>query len=317
MDDARPSALPAGRYETLPKAVYHADPCALPSLSSHIATTLLERSPRHAWFDHPRLNPAYKPKTKKIFDLGHMAHGLMLSDPETQIKIIQAKSWATKLVKAARDDYRRLGFVPILAHQANQIAQMVNAGQLQINASTCADAFDDGLPEQTLIWTEETQHGPIWCRARLDWFPNKGRIFYDYKTTGGSAHPDAFYSSAWDLGYYFQSAFYMRGIRATTKVQPAEFRFVIQETSAPFALSICALTPAGIAEADDEVERAIDLWGWCIKNNKWPGYTSEVAYVDPPPWVQRRREARKARDEILTMNGVDPREAMIQWQSPL
>ncbi|WP_242401117.1 hypothetical protein [Acetobacter okinawensis] len=45
-----------GIYD-LPEAQYHADPCPTPSLSNSVARILLDESPMHAHFSHPRLNP--------------------------------------------------------------------------------------------------------------------------------------------------------------------------------------------------------------------------------------------------------------------
>lgn len=57
---------------------YHADPCAAPSLSSTLAGLLLNRSPRHAWTAHPRLNPEHQSKDSKTFDIGRAAHRAVL-----------------------------------------------------------------------------------------------------------------------------------------------------------------------------------------------------------------------------------------------
>jgi hypothetical protein len=39
----------------------------VPSLNSSIAKLLITRSPKHAWMQHPRLNPNYKPEVKEDF----------------------------------------------------------------------------------------------------------------------------------------------------------------------------------------------------------------------------------------------------------
>lgn len=319
MNEISPIAeIVPGRYRDMPKERYHSDPCPQPSLSSHIATTLIERSPRHAWHAHPRLNPNHESSRKKIFDIGHTAHGLMLNDPECKVKIVNAKAWRTKEHKAIRARAYADGEIPLLQKEADSVARMVSEGQLQLQSTETPDAFDGGASEQTLIWQEETPYGKIWCRCRIDWLPGVGPVIpFDYKTTGGSAHPDAFYASAWDNGYYFQSEFYKRGIRAVLKTEPPEFRFVVQETKSPYALSVCCLTPMAVAEASELVEEAIELWGWCIYNDRWPGYSGKIAYIDTPIWVQRRREALKERNLMLRMNGIDPREVMIEWQRPV
>jgi len=235
----------AGVY-AIDEAAYHADPCVAPSLSSSVAHILLERSPWHAWTAHPRLNPAFEPEDKTTFDLGRGAHAVMLGGPAL-IAVIDAPDWRTKDAKAARDAARAAGQTPILAHHMAEVDAMVRAGRSQIAAQSDqadSDAFMPvlGTPEQTLVWRE----GDSWCRARLDWKPNAGHIFHDYKTTGASAHPDAWVRTAYGMGADLQAGFYRRGIRAVLKIEKPEFRFVVQENTPPYALCVIALTPAGV-----------------------------------------------------------------------
>lgn len=48
----------------LDESTYHADPCAAPSLSSSIAKVLLFKSPLHARYCHPKLNPQHQSEEK-------------------------------------------------------------------------------------------------------------------------------------------------------------------------------------------------------------------------------------------------------------
>lgn len=313
----RPTVFGQGRYANIDSDDYHRDICIAPSLSSHMANTLLEQSPRHAWTQHPRLNPNHKRTEKKIFDIGTVAHSLMLGDSAAKIRIVKAKNWTTKLAREQRMAARKMGFTAILEKDAERLAAMVNAGQLQLEASDARDAFTDGESEQTLVWTETTASGLIWCRARLDWYPRNPLILYDYKTTGGSAHSDSFFSSAGDYGYALQAAFYMRGVEAVSGQVPQEFRFVVQETEPPYALSINAFLPDALAEAQQDMARAIELWGWCLHNDSWPGYSRRVAYGGMTPWVSRRREARQEREQFLLAAGLDAKKSMIEWSRPL
>ena len=75
IDDA---ARGIGIHYSMRAAAYHADPCERPSLSSSIAKILLEKTPRHAWTAHPRLNPDFAAKDESKFDLGTAVHELML-----------------------------------------------------------------------------------------------------------------------------------------------------------------------------------------------------------------------------------------------
>ncbi len=47
--------LAQGIHLSVPSAVYFADPAAQPSLTQSIAKILIEKSPLHAWHEHPRL----------------------------------------------------------------------------------------------------------------------------------------------------------------------------------------------------------------------------------------------------------------------
>jgi hypothetical protein len=67
----------AGVYD-IPLAEYLRDPAPEPSLSAGIGWTLLTRTPRHAWADHPRLGAMSESKQSKEMDLGTVAHRLLL-----------------------------------------------------------------------------------------------------------------------------------------------------------------------------------------------------------------------------------------------
>lgn len=303
-----------GVYQ-LSEAEYHADPCPSPSLSSSIARTLIARSPRHAWAEHPRLNPAWQPEETERFDIGKAAHALMLGS-EARFAVIDADDWRMKEAKAARDEARKAGKIPLLAKQFERVTAMVDAGRAQLFAHAhAASAFRFGIAESTIVWRE----GETWCRARLDWKPASGSIFYDYKTTAGSAAPEAFGRTLYDLGYDVQAAFYRRGIRAVLNVAEPHFHFVVQETEPPYALSVVGLPPAALDMAERKVEEALRWWGWCLDNNSWPGYSARTAFVDPPAWAEKSWLEREERDALDRKEQGD--EALfrraLDWQAPL
>ena len=300
-----------GVYD-IPEAEYHADPCVEPSLSSSIAKVLLNQSPRHAWTKHPRLNPAAEAVNRKDFDLGSAAHALLLEGNEPFV-IIAADSYRTNAAKEQRDAAYAAGKIPLLTDQANAVHAMAAAAAVQMKGHADAfNAFAGGKPEQTLIWRE----GAAWCRARLDWLPDDGAIIWDYKSTT-DANPDAWQRRLFDLGFDVQAAFYLRGVRAVLGIENPGFRFIVQETTAPYALSINALTPAAMTMAEVKVERALSIWRWCMEHDRWPGYPKETCYIEPPPWELSKFEEMKARDEAAREDGKALVEQMIAWQRPL
>ncbi|MGE0206181.1 MAG: PD-(D/E)XK nuclease-like domain-containing protein [Reyranella sp.] len=295
---------------------YHADPCPKPSLSSSIIKTLLGKSPRHAWTEHPRLNPDYLPQVgQRKFDIGTAAHSLMLRDPRA-FSIIDAADFRTKAAKEARDAAYEAGKIPLLVDDWTRVQAIVKAGRAQLAQHEDArDAFTEGAPEITLAW----QEGETWGRCRLDWLPNDGRTFRDYKTTSVTANPDSFGRQFYELGYDIQAAWYRRGIRAVLNIPDPAFELVIQEIEPPYALAVMGLPPSAIDVAERKIDEALNWWRWCLDHDSWPGYSRLTCYVEPPPWHEARWLEREARDQALR-EGRDPQRLYrlaMDWQAPL
>lgn len=307
--------LAEGLHDIPPEA-YHADPAPEPSLSSSIAKLLINRSPRHAFLAQPRLNPDYEPERKQIFDIGSAAHACMLNSDEAY-RIIDADSYRTKAAQLARDKAYEEGVIPLLPQQFEHVQAIVRAGRAQLaRHRDAADAFLAGDPERTLIWKEGTGDDAVWCRCRLDWLPDQGTVFHDFKSTT-DASPDVWQRRCFDLGADIQAAFYLRGIKAVLGIPHAEFRFVVQEVEPPYALSVIALMPSALKMADSKVAAAIELWRRCLKSNTWPGYASRTAFIDAPPWTEKRWLEAESRAELARQDGEDLFQTMIDWQSPL
>lgn len=280
---------------------YHADPVTAPSLSSSIARTLLSYSPRHAWFEHPQLNPAVEREEKEMFDLGSAAHRLLL-EGEFGFAIIDAPDWRTKAAKDERDAARLDGKIPLLAHRWQDVQDMATAARMQLGDHEATPIpFRGGKPEQTVIWRE----GDVWCRARLDWLHDDHSAIDDLKTTQASANPDVWTRALFGAGYDIQAAFYLRGLAAIGGggARGTAFRFIVQENYRPFALSVIGLAPDALALADRKVSQAIALWGECLKRNRWPGYPLQTCYAELPPWQEAQWMERELREEGIRDDG--------------
>ena len=139
---------------TIPHDVYHQDPCPTPSLSSSVAKVLLRQSPAHAAMQHPKLNNNYVNAESSRFDLGTIAHALLLEDDSSRLITIEADDWRTKAAKEARDAARAEGKIPILTKQAAHLLKMVGTARDFLRSSEVGDMTF--LPEQTLAWQEGT-----------------------------------------------------------------------------------------------------------------------------------------------------------------
>ncbi len=283
---------------TIPADEYHADPCERPSLSASLAKKIVDDSALHAWEAHPRLNPKFKRSDETKFDIGSAAHAMLLEGGDA-VKMLPFKDWRKKEAQEARAAAQAEGKLPILAPHWNEIREMVASAHRQLEARRDhPPIFEDGQPEQTLIWEEDG----VTCRARPDWLHADLLTVDDYKTTKGSANPhDWTRRTLYDIGADMQAALYLRGLRALRGVE-AEFRFIVQETYAPYALSVISLDAASLAIANRKVDYAIATWRECLEKDYWPGYPDAVCVAELPAW----EEARWLEREEMAYAYVDP-----------
>lgn len=276
---------------SISSAAYHADPCSVPSLSASIAHTLVDRSPLHAWTQHPRLNPDFAREQEPKFDLGTAAHALLL-EGRNAVEVVDAKDWRTNAAKEARDAAYTAGKIPLLVKDWERVDAMVERAKSQaLGIHVTPPLFRDGKPEQTLVWEEDG----VVCRALIDWLRDDLTAVDDYKTTGNG--PDAWTRrTLYGIGADIQAVFYLRGIEKLTGKRP-DWRYVVQETTAPYALFVVSLAPSVLEVAEDKVDKALALWRSCMASGDWPGYPTEVCYAELPAWEESRwleRELREA-----------------------
>lgn len=272
---------------------YHNDPCGVPSLSSSIAKILVADTPLHAWTCHPRLNIDFQREEKEIFDRGAVAHALLLQGLEVGV-VLDYPDWKTKKAQEERISLRQAGKTPILQKHWDVVQQMITRAKQQLAAhKEASNAFMDGKPEQTLIWIDEASDGtPVHCRARLDWLHDSHLIIDDYKSTGRDVNPLNIGGKLnnWEI----QESFYRRGVKKLFGLD-AQFRFIAQENTEPYALSVIGFGPDIQWLGDAKVQRAIDLWAKCLESGNWPGYPDRICYPILPKWAEdeevRRQEA--------------------------
>lgn len=279
---------------TIPADEYHADPAEEPSLSRSVASILCHSSPAHARAAHPKLNPDMERVDKVSFDIGTTAHALLLQGEDVAV-VVDAPDWRTKDAREQRDAARALGHVPLLAKDWQRVHEIVAAAREQL-AQVDADPplFQDGKPEQSIIWQEQG----VTCRARLDWLHNDYAAIDDLKTDARSANPDTWTRRMFDndKGYDMQARFYQRGVKALTGIEP-EFRFVIVETTPPYAISVVSLAPSAQEIADAKIDYALKCWRRCLDTGRWPAYDTRIAYAELPGYEEARwleKEAREA-----------------------
>ena len=260
-------------------AAYHADPAPEPSLSSSVARILVERSPRHAWWAHPRLNPDFEPDEDGTArpNLGAAAHAVALECDWDRIAFIEAADWRTKAAKDLRTDAILGGRIPLLEKNRPQVTGMVAALAPLLPEPRKAEA--------TLIWQEPNG---AWCRARPD--AMAPGLIVDVKTTTMAATPDGWgRRQMWE--YAMQAGLYRRGYAQIHVGDSPAWRFVVQEQYPPYAAATFCFDNESLAYCDRLAERAIELWGACMASGEWPGYPAGANVAEMPAWMRAKGES--------------------------
>lgn len=303
--DLAAPVIEPGLQVGLSPELYHRDPCIAPSLSSSIARTLLTRSPLHAWWEHPRLNPDCVREESRRFDLGTVAHRLLIGKGRDYVAI-DAADYRTKAAQQAAATIREAGKTPILTSDLVAAEGMVIAARQQlVKIPGCRDLFDPnaGDGEVPIVFQEEG----VWCRSLLDWLPADFLTFCDYKTRDGSAHPGALGRHMAEMGYEVQAAFYERAVASLDadllgRIQPI---FVFQEIKPPYALSVVTLDEEAMDIGRKKVDLAIATWRKCLDTNTWPGYPLCITPVMYPTYAVSAWADREA-EHYLNDHGYDP-----------
>jgi len=265
-----------GLYPEFDELAYHRDP----ALSASGAKRLLPPG-CPALFKHDRDNGG-RPN-KRAFDVGHAAHAAVLG-VGLELVVVDADNWMTKAAKETRDAAYAEGKCPILAKEKAAVDAMALEIRRHPIASKLLDP-DHGRPEVSVFW-EDKQRG-IDRRSRFDWLPDTdgGQLIVpDYKTTA-SAEPRAFAKSIFNFGYDIQDAFYSDAVRAAGIAEDVSLRFIAQETTAPYLITIHELDEIGLRLGRERVDRACALFAECAATDTWPGYSDDIELVSPPYWL--------------------------------
>ena len=279
--------LPAGIHHAVPEATYRNEPGSVPALSQSIAKILLAKSPAHAWLAHPRLNPAWKPDGDTKFDVGNTVHKLMLGRGR-EIVVVDADDWRTKIAKEARDAALAEHKLAVLPHTMERAEAMVEAARSQLRARGYGTDWDPDKDCGEVVVRAQAETGH-WLTAMIDWLPSTTRI-WDWKTSAMSVHPDnlgrLMASGDWPL----QAAMHERilNIIDPGNIGRREHRFVAQEITPPYALSVVRMTEAHMTVGRVQVARAEAIWARCMATDTWPPYPVEDQLPEYPAWALAR-----------------------------
>lgn len=301
-----------GFYPDMTAENYHADPCPVAALSQSCVKTIMARSPWHAFTRHPRLNPTYEPSNDKKFDVGNVAHKLMLGRGK-EICALPFDDWRSKLAKEGREAALADGRIPCLEHQLDRATDMVIAARQQLGRRGLDYLFAPppaGEAELVMCWREGalTQtDGDTWFKQMLDWYgrgPNAEAIVADYKTTDLAAAPENLGRMMVNAGWHIQAAMAQRGLNVLADGM-RRYLFVVQEAQEPFALCVVEIGEGPLTVGRKSIDMAADIWRDCMATGRWPGYPEEIITPEMPGWFEQQTLDREIAEESKRRMNAD------------
>ncbi len=271
-----------GIYRGLPESVYHADSDIAPelgrSLSQSGAKTLLSSPARFAWErEHGR-------PSKDAYDLGTLAHVLILGSHDDRLVIVDAYDWRTKAAQEAKAAAYAEGKVPVHRgdlRAASRIARAVRRHPL------ARAVLASGEPEVSFYW-RDPETG-VTCRARVDWLV-PGKALVDVKTVGryGGADPAAFGRQCAQLDYPMQAAHYVDGWEAVTG-ERLPFVHLIVETEPPHFVTVGQLPDHAIEAGRAKMRAALTEYAERESAGDWPEFDhpNNIVDIPVPGWYGR------------------------------
>ncbi|GGC90684.1 PD-(D/E)XK nuclease family protein [Chelatococcus reniformis] len=296
-----------GWYD-MPAGVYHADPAPEPSLSSSVAKVLIDRSPRHAWEMHPRLNPSAvadgDPTRPK--EIGTAAHKLILGRGRDLV-VIEAEDYKRQAARDQRAEAYQLGRAPILRCDLDTAEAIAVAAQRQLIEIPGCAGFAGATTELVAICRDLTG---AWLRIAIDAFEDHGThaVIWDVKTGEQPAAPEGLGRRIAGMGMEVQAALYERAV-LTLRPELAgrlTFRWLFIENDDPHMAVVSELDNVGLGVGRKKVAAAIGAWNRCMAAGQWPGYPASIVIAEYPPYAEAAWLARELTDGSIAAALNDP-----------
>lgn len=272
---------------------YHND--RTPMLNQSTAKVLLDKSPLHAYHQHPALG-GHQFRPTKAMERGTLMHRLVLGKgPE--IVAVGEDSWRKNVAREARDAAHARGAVPVLAKDMDPALEAAEIIRRRLTEDYGIPL--DGASEVSVYWDETASDGSaVRCRGRLDHVPkpiDDPRDIIDLKFTA-DASPDVVAGLIFRMGYDVQGAAYTRAIEKEFDAEgEVRFRWVWVEPEPPYAIFVSSLDAEYRAVGERRWMKAVDAWAECLGTGKWPGYGEQT--VAAPAWVLERAERQTLEDD--------------------
>lgn len=274
-----------GFYYDMPSAVYHADPCLFPSLSSGVLRTIVGKSIEHAASEHARIG-GIKRESTPAMGLGSVAHGLLAAECSDLVRG-EFENYKTAAAQQWKREVEASGKTPVLERDLVEARPIAEAVIVKSAIGITNTPFaEHGRSEVSAVWRE----GDAWCRARYDRLvidPNGYADIWDWKTTKDISDRGIEQSIA-KMGYHIQAAFYLRGLAALLPKYAGRMSFIFcfVETAPPYHVRRAVLSQSFMRIGQAKVSEGLAAWQQAMATQDFRAPPFETLQVEAPAYIE-------------------------------
>lgn len=258
----------------------------LAEFSSSAAKSILKTAADYEW-EYLKSKP--KPPTEAMI-LGTAVHTKVLGVGAEAVQVPEEwvlKNGAISSKKEAVEwvsEQEAKGLVVLTPARFERVQGMTEAVLAHPLASSWLAL--DGHPEASVFATDPETG--IRLRCRFDYLPDDPRASIDLKSTA-DASPRGFKSRAHDLKYHVSRAHYLH-TAALAGVPRQEMVFIAVENVAPFKVAVYQFDREQVERGEIEARRARLRLARCLETNTWPGYSTELEFLEAPAYAMYQDE---------------------------
>jgi hypothetical protein len=298
MNEGPPSITPAlgvGLHD-ISDELYHADPAEAPSLSASLSKTLIGKSCRHAYYEHPRLGGQLVPRKAPTPDMefGTLIHALLLAGGKG-LAIGKFPTWQSNEAKAFRIAARNSKMLPVLEKTLDEAKEICAAFHEELARLNLDKLFAAARKEVTGIWKDKGNG--LWMRSKYDGLVidevAEHATIFDIKVSE-KANPASVGGQMGAMNYDMGERFYREGITTIFPQLAGRVNYLFLFIDPEFPFDLVPVEPDGEMQVvgDMKFARAKKLWSLCRSTGEWPGYVSGTFRASPKPWdITREAEA--------------------------
>ena len=296
----KPPEIPTCGLIDLAAKWYYADPCETPSLNQSLAKKLLETSPEHVFYAHPKLGAGVKRDGDASAALkgGVAVHELLLGGD----RIVKSPYdiWNTKISKKWKADVIRRGKIPMKEKDLKPLQEAADALRSKLAKRNVVLGAPPAQTEVSAFWPAPVDNpdgeGPphfVQCRARLDELiveAGERAVITDVKMCI-DANPIAIEKSIENFHYGLQRSAYVEAIETVFPelAGKVDYVWIFCEWKPPFGVTVARANGELIMVGDMRWRRAKMIWERCLRTGEWPGYDArDCVSVGVPPWAMTR-----------------------------